>query len=367
MISEDFNDSSTYFKPLPSIMIGGSSTTQTPVGSTQSSRGTTEGKSTSYSTPQYVRAVTTTPRGDSLPTTSTPTRGNVATTDMGSRGLTSSSSSSDNYAKSVVPNIAQFQTTPVQYNAPGGGAMDALIQKLSSMEYDKQYADLMSGNLRQSLMNTAASSRDELANRLADAGVEGGMAQDRLAGIDRAASQGMASGMAAIQQKAMEQAYSDRQAALSASLQKYGVDAETATAIAQIQAQKEMQTNQLNLDRELGMGNLSLEEKLGMGNLDLSKSQLELERELGLGNIDLKKSQLELDRELGLGNLDLGRTDRQIEIENLNQKYGLQTKEDQMNFALSLLQLAQYADTEESNRLMQLAWEMLNQPATTNG
>lgn len=263
----------------------------------------------------------------------------------------------------------------VGYNTPSSTTLDSLINKLSAPGYDKEYSNLMEGQLRQELMNTAGASRSELANRLGAAGVEGGVAMDTLAGVDRSAAQGMASGMASIRQKVMEQGYADRQAALSASLQKYGIDAQTANQMASLQVQKELGLKGLDLERELGLGQLDvtrrgqdIDERLGLGQLDVTRRGQDINKDLGWG-------QLNLDKELGTGQLDLGRdrlnldellgtTDREIAIEQINQQYGLKTQEDQMNFAISLLQLAQLADAEESQRLMQIAWEILNQPAS---
>jgi hypothetical protein len=260
-------------------------------------------------------------------------------------------------------------TTPVAYTPPSSSSLDSLIAKLSSMPYDKQYSDMMAGNLRQDLMNTAASTRSELANRLSTAGVEGGVAQNQLADVDRTASMGMASGMSDIYQKSMEQAFADRQAALTASIQKYGVDAETAAQMAALQVQKEYNAGQLDisnkqlaLDKLLGMGQLDLNRELGFGQLDLNKElglgQLDLDRLLGEGQLDINRGRLDLDS-------TLGRTDREIEMEKLNQEFGLRTTEDQMNFALQLLQLAQYADAEEAKRLQSIASEILGFDTST--
>lgn len=189
------------------------------------------------STPQYTE------------TPAVPPTEPAATTSATTEPAVASSDPAQTYSSSGFNNIAQSLASPT-----------------TSIPYDTDYVNLMAGNLRQDLMNTASSSRSELANRLASYGIEGGIAQDQLGGVDRAASQGMASGMSDIYQNAMENAY----------------------------------------------------QKL------------------------------------------LGVTDRQIQVENLNQQFGLQTREDQMQFAQFLIQSAMYADAEESQRLMELAGTLMS-------
>lgn len=241
-------------------------------------------------------------------------------------------------------------------------AYSSLLSRLSLMPYDEDYVNLQTSQLRENLMNTAAASRSELANRLASAGVEGGQALDRLADVDRTAALGMSQGLRDIQLGAMEQGYEDRRAALAATLTKYGIDAETAAGMADIA-----------LRRELGLGELGLQESqqelerlLGLGDIVTDRQSLALQGELGRGELELGRGELDLARQLGLGELDLAQIDRLIEMDRLNQEFGLRTREDQVEFAMFLIQMAQYADIEESERLMDLAETVLGSAEGTD-
>lgn len=255
--------------------------------------------------------------------------------------------------------------------------LNALIDKLTSNPYDAAYTNMMTGQLREQLMNTAAAARSEMANRLGASGVEGGLAMDYLGDVDREAARGMASGVTDILRAAMEQSYTDRLAALQAlqGLSELGTTANLKNAELALQGQlgnrgldiqqllggreldirESLGKGQLDLDKLLGTRRLDLEEKLSQGQLDLDKllgtRRLDVEEKLGQG-------QLDLDKLLGTRRLDieefLGTTDRQLALEEMNLRYGLQTREDQINLALNLLQLAQSADAEESARLMEL-------------
>ena len=92
----------------------------------------------------------------------------------------------------------------------------SLVDKMSSMPYDKEYVDLMGGKLREQLQAGAGTTREELANRLGGAGVFGGAAQSQLRGVDAATALGTSQGMGDIYKTAMGNAYNDRRAALGA-------------------------------------------------------------------------------------------------------------------------------------------------------
>jgi hypothetical protein len=92
----------------------------------------------------------------------------------------------------------------------------SLVDKMSSMPYDKEYVGMMGGKLREQLQAGAGNTREELANRLGGAGVFGGAAQSQLRGVDAATALGMSQGMGNIYQTAMGNAYQDRRAALNA-------------------------------------------------------------------------------------------------------------------------------------------------------
>jgi hypothetical protein len=175
------------------------------------------------------------------------------------------------YQNAVTPSVTPTPVTnPIEDATPN---FDSLTEKLAQMPYDKQYVDLMSGNMRQNLMNTADASRREMADRLASQGIEGGLALDQLSGVDRSAAQGTASGLSSIMSHAMDNAYTDRRAALQGNLAKMN------TA---------------------------------------------------------------------------------VNLESLKNQFGLKSYEDQMNFALQLMQMAQYADITQQENLMKMANTLLN-------
>ena len=91
-----------------------------------------------------------------------------------------------------------------------------LVDKMSSMPYDKEYVGMMGGKLREQLQAGAGNTREELANRLGGQGVFGGAAQSQLRGVDAATALGTSQGMGEIYKTAMGNAYDDRRAALGA-------------------------------------------------------------------------------------------------------------------------------------------------------
>jgi len=94
--------------------------------------------------------------------------------------------------------------------------LSGLIDKLTSMPYDREYVGMMGGKLREQLQAGAGTAREEIANRLGGAGVFGGAAQSQLRGVDAATALGTSQGMGQIYQTAMGNAYEDRRAGLGA-------------------------------------------------------------------------------------------------------------------------------------------------------
>lgn len=162
--------------------------------------------------------------------------------------------------------------------------LSGLIDKMSSMPYDKDYVNLMGGKYNEQIQANAGTAREELANRLGAAGVFGGNAQSQLRGVDAASALGLSQGLGNIYNTAMGNAYEDRRAALNA-----------------LQG-KEWQ----NLQKLLGTSN------------------------------------------------------QELAMEQLNQSGMFRTQEDQVNLALTLLQMAQNASGNDQQMLYALATQLLN-------
>jgi hypothetical protein len=119
-----------------------------------------------------------------------------------------------------------IEEPPPTYENPSSPInIDSLLEKLASFSLDDSaYLDKMKGNLRQDVMNSAASQREELANRLAASGIEGGMALDSLSGVDRAALSGMASGLSDLYQNSMDRTYENLMGIADRQIQRQGAD-----------------------------------------------------------------------------------------------------------------------------------------------
>jgi hypothetical protein len=240
-------------------------------------------------------------------------------------------------------------TSQSTYNQGGGGSsttpstglnnakIQQLVDAMSSMPYDEDYVNLMAGNLREDLQNAGATQRGELANRLSASGIEGGMAQNELGGVDRSIAQGMSSGLADIYQTGMETAYEDRRKALEALLeqeglgvQKYGIDVNAQVSRESIA----QQASNAQLQYALGLKQLDLQQLLGQGELDYKTKALALE--------EYKAT-----------------TDMQLALEQLSTGAAFQNTQLQTNTALTLLQYAMYADSAEKELYTKWAMELL--------
>lgn len=223
--------------------------------------------------------------------------------------------------------------------------LDALIDDMSSMNYDNEYNNLLAAQLKKELMNAAAAQRGELANRLSASGIEGGMAQSNLASIDREAMSSLASGLADIKAKGMEQAYDDRQKALAGILEKMGID------VSRYGIDKNAETQQAALSNAL---------QIAAMNKDTALKQLALDEQLGLGNLSLNNRQLDLDELLGTGQLQLG-------AEQYEGNLGLARDQAGADYTLELLKLYQYADESGKNYIDSLLNSSLTNPAAVGG
>jgi len=254
--------------------------------------------------------------------------------------------------RSSVPGLPMNTTTTTSqstYNQGGGGSsttpstglnnakIQQLVDAMSSMPYDEDYVNLMAGNLREDLQNAGATQRGELANRLSASGIEGGMAQNELGGVDRSIAQGMSSGLADIYQTGMETAYEDRRKALEALLeqeglgvQKYGIDVNAQVSRESIA----QQASNAQLQYALGLKQLDLQQLLGQGELDYKTKALALE--------EYKAT-----------------TDMQLALEQLSTGAAFQNTQLQTNTALTLLQYAMYADSAEKELYTKWAMELL--------